>query len=256
MIQRRERAQESEKSAALSGKAIAIAVIGGLLAGAAACAALALLMPKSRRVHTASVVPSALHVVAPVAVAPAPIVAASVPAPNPMLLTAGTETVPVLVYHEVGAKKRDWADVSATEFAGQMSDLTKANAHPISIQDFYDHFATGKPLPFRAILLTFDGCAASQFENALPLLERLRFPAVFFAPTDWIGRPGIATWEQLRQAIQTGLITIGSQTASNPPNLTNLDDAAIATELSQSRRVLQEKLGGLRVLCGLPQRTW
>ena len=251
MAQRREKAR-NEKISPLSGRAIAIAVVGGLLAGGAACAALALLMPG----HAAPVKNVPIVVRPSAAVVPTPSVpVASVPAPNPMLLTTGTETVPILVYREVGPNKRDWADVTATEFAGQMSDLAKANAHPISIQDFYDHFATGKPLPEHAILLTFDGCTAGQFANALPVLQQHRFPAAFFAPTDLIGSPGspeTADWAQLRQAIETGLITIGSHTASNPPNLTNLSDEAITSELAQSRQKLQEKLGGSTLFLAYP----
>ena len=162
-----------------------------------------------------------------------------------MLLTAGTEVVPILAYREVGPKKQDWADVTATEFSGQMSDLQKSGARPISIQDFYDHFSTGKPLPPHAVLLTFDGCSTGQFANALPVLELYHFPAAFFAPADLINEsgPDTADWEQIRHAIAGGLVTVGSQTASNPQNLTTLAEETIASEFTQSRKLLEEKLG-------------
>ena len=162
-----------------------------------------------------------------------------------MLLTAGTEAVPIIAYHEVGPDKRDWADVTTTEFAAQMSDLQSAGAHPVSIQDFYDHFSRGKPLPDHAILLTFDGCSTGQFANALPALEQYHFPAAFFAPTDSIDQasPDAADWEQIRRAVAGGLITVGSRTASNPQNLTNLAEETIAEEFTRSRKILEEKLG-------------
>ena len=39
----------------------------------------------------------------------------------------------------------------------------------------------GKPFPERACLITFDDGLRSQFENALPVLDRLGVPALFFA---------------------------------------------------------------------------
>lgn len=39
----------------------------------------------------------------------------------------------------------------------------------------------GKPLPERACVITFDDGLRSQFENALPVLDRLGVPALFFA---------------------------------------------------------------------------
>ena len=254
MTPRGERAPNQNVSG-LSRKAIAIAVIGGLLAGGSACVLMALLLPKSPRplfIKEAPVKDSPALVrpvssVSTAAIAPAvpTLASASLPAPNPMLLTAGTEAVPIIAYREVGPNKQNWADVTATEFAGQMSDLQKSDAHPISIQDFYDHFSSGKPLPARSILLTFDGCSAAQLANALPILESRHFPAAFFAPTDAIEQPGLETanWEQLRRAVIGGLITIGSHTASNPPNLTNLSEDAVAGELALSRKTLEEKLG-------------
>ena len=237
----------NEKASPLSRKAIAIAIIGGLAAGGAACGLLALFLPKSPRSLPVKPIPVVVRPAAvPVAAAPdSANPKPDLPAPNPMLLTAGTETVPIVVYREVGPKKQDWADVTATEFSGQMSDLQKAGAHPVSIQDFYDHFASGKSLPDHAILLTFDGCSAGQFASALPVLELYHFPAAFFAPTDAINEssPDTADWEHLRRAAQGGLITIGSHTASNPPNLTNLAEEVILNELTQSRKALEEKLG-------------
>ena len=248
MIQRGEDAPY-EKGSPLSRKAIAIAVVGGLAAGAAVCGLLALFMPKPPASVSGREAPAVVRPekVVPVVV-PAPNSAnpkPDVPAPNPMLLTAGTETVPILAYREVGSGKRDWADVTATEFSGQMSDLQKAGAHPVSIQDFYDHFASGKALPAHAILLTFDGCTTGQFANALPILELYHFPAAFFAPTDSISEASLdtASWEQMRRAVTGGLITVGSHTASNPQNLTNLPENLILNELTQSRKILEEKLG-------------
>ncbi len=248
MIQRGE-GTPNKGSSALSGRAIAVAVFGGLTAGGVACVLLAKFMPRPAPSGSAKGVAAAVR---PVASVPAsvpgvvpPVAGSSVPAANPMLLTAGTEAVPVLAFREVGANKRDWADVSATEFDGQLRDLQKAGAHPVSIQDFYAHFSAGKPLPARPILLTFDGCTAGQIANALPALERCHFPAAFFAPTDAVEQADLNTagWETLRRAVKSGLITVGSHTASNPPNLTNLADDAIFTELTQSRKVLEDRLG-------------
>ena len=127
-----------------------------------------------------------------------------------------------------------------------MAALARADAHPISLQDLYDHFHAGKPLPEHAIVLTFDDCTLGHFTNALPLLKKYRFPAVFFVQTASVGvrtEKEHMDWEQLRQAEATGLITVESHTITHPEDMTKLSDDALTHELQDSRQTLEERMG-------------
>src|SRR5579872_3174683 len=110
------------------------------------------------------------------------------PPPPPVLLLKGIAAIPIIMYHDVTLSKDVWFDMTTREFTRQMDDLAEAGAHPIRIQELYDHLLSGVPLPAHPILLTFDDCTLGQFTDALPVLIKHHFPAVFFVQTGLVGR--------------------------------------------------------------------
>ncbi len=122
------------------------------------------------------------------------------------------------------------------------------------------------------VLLTFDDGFANNYRNALPILEELETPAVFFVsarhvrdPRDWLPATldtvhrhwprqdqvpePIArdfydgmTREQLATCAEHTLLTIGSHTVHHP-FLTRCDDATLAAELERSKSLLEEWTG-------------
>ncbi|MCI0559505.1 MAG: polysaccharide deacetylase family protein [Nitrososphaera sp.] len=96
-------------------------------------------------------------------------------------------------------------------------------------------------LPERAVVLTFDDGYASHFRLVAPLLIRHRFSGTFFVCVDRVGRPGYATWDQLRKLIFLGM-EIGSHGFSHRP-LTALSAEELNEELVRSKQILEEHLG-------------
>ncbi len=68
------------------------------------------------------------------------------------------------------------------ELARQIDLLARCGTF-VSAQDVVDALDGRRPLPPRALLLTFDDGLAEQFEHGWPLLVRLGVPAVFFVNT-------------------------------------------------------------------------
>ncbi len=106
--------------------------------------------------------------------------------------------VVVLTYHRVdepGVDGRDDRLISATpaQFEVQMAHLARGYA-PVSIDDVLAARDGGRPLPARAVLVTFDdGC--EDFEHhAWPVLARHGVPATVFVPTAFVGRPDRWFW--------------------------------------------------------------
>lgn len=116
------------------------------------------------------------------------------------------------------------------------------------------------------VLLTFDDGFANNAANVVPLLEEEELPAVFFVatqhvldPSDWLPATRRAVDEcgvnvgaelrrdlfdgmsadELRRVARCPLVTIGSHTVSHPM-LTRCDDASLAFELDESKRLLEE----------------
>ena len=58
----------------------------------------------------------------------------------------------------------------------------KENFNVIRMEDLMDHYETGKPLPSKALLLTFDDGYIDNYTVALPLLKKYGFQGSFYIP--------------------------------------------------------------------------
>ena len=103
------------------------------------------------------------------------------------------------------------------------------------------------------VAVTFDDAFRSVRENALPALQRHGVPATIFVPTGYLGRqPGwrmetsgdreetVMTAEEIAH-LPRDLIAIGSHTIDHP-HLTQLSDAEVSAQFSQSRATLEKLL--------------
>jgi peptidoglycan/xylan/chitin deacetylase (PgdA/CDA1 family) len=99
---------------------------------------------------------------------------------NPMLLAVG--------YHYVAerapSEPRAIFSLTTEELAGQVEELSR-EYELVGREELLAAVTGGADLPARACALTFDDGLRCQYELALPVLERLGAPAIFFVP----GRP-------------------------------------------------------------------
>ncbi len=153
--------------------------------------------------------------------------------------------VPILMYHDISEKKEvDW-DVTPQELAQQFQEIKDQGLTPITLEQLVNHLKTGATLPDKPILLTFDDNYLGQYKYAFPLLQQYRYPAVWSVHTAYVGSKSgkpKATWEQLRQMQQSGLITIASHTV-NHFNLTKISESEVDKELKDSKAQLEANLG-------------
>lgn len=185
--------------------------------------------------------PAAKTAVTPAEPAPAPAAAA-----EPRVWTKGDAQIPVLMYHDVCATKQVWFDLTTADFARQLDALEAAHANPIPLAALLDHYRDGKPVPERAIVLTFDDGCLGNFTDALPLLVKHHYPATFFVHTGYVGRKTSKmhmTWDQLREAEKSGLIDVQPHTVNHPEHLGRQADNELRAELRQSKEAIEKELG-------------
>ncbi|PWT99223.1 MAG: polysaccharide deacetylase [Bacteroidetes bacterium] len=125
--------------------------------------------------------------------------------------------VPILCYHQI----RDWKStdskrakdyiVPVSNFKEQMKWLADSGYHTISPDQLYEYLNTGKELPAKPVMLTFDDTDEDQYTIALPELNKYGFKGVFFIMTVSLGRPRYMDREQVKQLSDQGH-TIGSHT--------------------------------------------
>jgi peptidoglycan/xylan/chitin deacetylase (PgdA/CDA1 family) len=162
----------------------------------------------------------------------------------------------VLCYH---ALSEHWpADLSARpgDFRAQLEHLARRGYRGVTFSEAVRDAPRG-----RRVAVTFDDAFRSVAELALPILERLRWPATVFAVSDFarsgglLRWPGIdhwaetphrdelagLSWAELRTLVDAGW-EVGSHTRTHP-RLTTLSDAEVAAELTESRAACEDGIG-------------
>jgi hypothetical protein len=91
-------------------------------------------------------------------------------------------------------------------------------------------------------LLTFDDGGVSALTEIAEQLEALDWRGHFFITTDYIGRPGFLSADQIRELHQRGHV-IGAHSCSHPSRIDELDENSLLREWSHSAAVLTELLG-------------
>jgi len=102
----------------------------------------------------------------------------------------------VVTYHYVrpsrGRPSEGIQGISPDGLAAQLGPLGMAGDF-VSVSQVRDAMQGGRPLPRRALLVTFDDGLREQVDYALPVLDRLGIPAIFFVNTWPIANRAVST---------------------------------------------------------------
>jgi peptidoglycan/xylan/chitin deacetylase (PgdA/CDA1 family) len=166
--------------------------------------------------------------------------------------------VVVLAYHRVGCRSTATEiDLPTEQFEEQIARVADRGAQRL---DAALLALESSVVPARdRVVVSFDDGTADFLDVALPILERYQVPAVLYVATDYIERgrsfPDGGTplsWSAIRDALSTGLVTLGSHTHSH--SLLDRVDAETATnELERSLALLLEHTGTLAVHFAYPK---
>ncbi|HEU0229745.1 MAG TPA: poly-beta-1,6-N-acetyl-D-glucosamine N-deacetylase PgaB [Burkholderiaceae bacterium] len=197
-----------------------------------------------------------------------------------------------LAYHDIEDHGRNqiFVAVRTDLFVSQMHWLHDNGYQPVSVDQILAAHQGGKPLPPKAVLLSFDDGFRSFYTRVYPILKAFEWPAVWAPVGDWVSTPpghtvnfgGVieprkrfANWEEVREMSRSGLVEIASHTyaqhegiPANPEgNLqpaetthrydaathTYESDAAYRKRIRDDARRITEKL---RQVTGKPPRVW
>lgn len=118
-------------------------------------------------------------------------------------------------------------------------ELLKKNGYSgVTLDQVWKAWQGGPGLPARPLVISFDDGYLSHTVTAKPILQAAGWPGVLNLEGKNIGKGGLTT-NQVEGLIAAGW-EIDSHTLTHP-DLTTLDDAALKTELVDSRKLLQEK---------------
>ncbi len=170
----------------------------------------------------------------------------------------------ILSYHEI-AEGNDALipayTVTPTNFVRQMDWLKNNGFHFVGMNEVLADYAGKKPLPDKAVLITFDDGYQSMYVHAFPILKLFKAPAVVALVGSWmevpetgkvnfdgrsIPRTALLSWDELREMTRSGLVEVASHSyalhegiVSNPQG--NLQPAATARRWIAEKKQYEEE---------------
>ncbi len=173
-------------------------------------------------------------------------------------------TVPILMYHKVGApvnaREDTFLNVSAETFERQMRALAHLGYRAMTFAQIVTLLRGGLPVPRRVFAVTFDDGYTCVGDFAAPVLAKYGFAATVFVVSNaaggrntWDeanGRPVLPLmgWERLRELAAVGW-EIAGHTCTHP-HLNELEDADALREITEGKATAEAHLGdALQTFC-------
>ena len=162
----------------------------------------------------------------------------------------------ILMYHMVSEPETAAEEKYACpprQFEKHIQMLLNEGFKPISIETVESYYSQNNPIPDKSFLITLDDGFEDNYNNAYPILQRYKIPAVIYLATgllgktnQWMSAPAFSerkmlSWRQIQEMASQG-IHFGSHTVSHP-KLTELDDESVHIELIQSKKMIEDQLG-------------
>ena len=161
--------------------------------------------------------------------------------------------VAILMYHQVeSGMPATRMCCPADRFRAQMAWLRQSGRSVVPLRDVVSGALGEVNVSDGAVAITFDDGYAAFCDDALPVLAEFGLPATMFAvagklggQNDWVDnmrdRRALMSMDQLRD-LGRHRVEVGSHSFRHP-RLPEVDDAVLASELGDSRKVLQDILG-------------
>lgn len=159
---------------------------------------------------------------------------AAVRAPKARTLPEAERPWPVnsfvtVAYHDVQDGEADarYLAVRTDRLVAHFAWLRQNGYQPVSVDQILAARDGGKPLPAKAVLLTFDDGYRSFYDRVFPLLKATGWPAVLAPVGEWLDAPAdqpvdfgglqtprerFATWAQVGEMAASGLVEVGAHT--------------------------------------------
>ncbi len=150
-------------------------------------------------------------------------------------------------------------------FRDHMETLAEV-AHVVTLDGLVAGLSGGGSAAKTRVVITFDDAFKNFFTTAWPVMRGLGLPVTLYVPVGFVNGESpspmtggedleAATWEELREGVASGLLTIGSHSWTHP-DIRALDRSSAERELGDSRRVLEDRLGTPVTSFCYPRGMW
>jgi peptidoglycan/xylan/chitin deacetylase (PgdA/CDA1 family) len=151
--------------------------------------------------------------------------------------------VPILMYHVIGYAPPGAAFpelfVEPRDFELQMKWLARRGYHGVTLRRVYDYWTSGRALPSRPVVISFDDGYTSHDSRARPILTRLHWPGVLNLKVGNLNAEDALPPRRVRDLIAAGW-EIDAHTITHV-DLTAVDDVRLWREVHGSRVKIQRR---------------
>jgi peptidoglycan/xylan/chitin deacetylase (PgdA/CDA1 family) len=161
--------------------------------------------------------------------------------------------ISVLTYHSIDESGSS-ISTSEAEFRSQMEWLAHAGYRTLALRELVGGRRDGLSCGKRMAAITFDDAYKTVYTVGYPMMKQFGFGATVFAPAAHLGAYNrwvvaneryphipLMEWSAMREMADAGF-EVGSHTLTHR-RLTQLARAEISREVSDSRRLIEDKLG-------------
>ena len=144
------------------------------------------------------------------------------------------------MYHRFDEMKYPSTNIEMNIFKKHIDIINELNInflHPKNLKQSILKFNEEKK-----VLITIDDGFESFYLNAWPYLKTKKIPFIIFISTDYVGKKGYMSWEQIKNLEKSGLVIIGNHSHSHD-YLADKDDEEIINDLEKSINIFKKKLG-------------
>lgn len=171
------------------------------------------------------------------------------PPPQPKIRKGDDpSSLPIFMYHQVRNDKAGDMIISRGKLEEELAYLQREGYYSISPGEWLDYCEGRIGLPQKCVMLTFDDGWKSQYQNAVPLLEKYGFRGVFYVYPDFVGGSAAMSWKQIKSLAKRGH-TVGCHSMTHP-KLTRTrgeSDRAYAArlkeEIIEAKNTIEDKTG-------------
>jgi len=149
----------------------------------------------------------------------------------------------IFSYGRFGDDAYPGSSIGLDQFEAHLEELRDGDYTVLPVPDIVAALRSGKVLPDRTVGITIDQTHASVYTEAWPRLREMGIPFTLFVTTDTVDRGGDSmSWGQIRELASSGLVTIGSLTASHP-RLLQQDRAYVLGQIQRAADKIAAETG-------------
>jgi peptidoglycan/xylan/chitin deacetylase (PgdA/CDA1 family) len=159
----------------------------------------------------------------------------------------------IIMYHRFGEADLPSTSVQIAQFEAHIRELTGGGYTVLPVPEILAALQENRALPDRSIGITIDDAFASVYAEAWPRLKAAGLPFTLFVSTNPLdqGYAGYMTWDQLREMIAGGSVTVGHHSAAHAHMAKRSAEANRADIAGASAR-FREQLGEVPAIFAYP----